>query len=76
VKRFVWILFLCTLLAGCQLPVAVNTAGPSSAPKTVELGAEFELKLGETALISGQQLRLTFDKVTEDSRCPSSVSCV
>lgn len=75
-KRLSWILFLCLFLAGCQLPPAPTVPGPSDAPKTVELGEEVELKPGETALVAEPQLRLTFDKVTEESRCPSSVSCV
>lgn len=74
VKRIGWILFLCALLAGCQLPIAVNTS-PSNVQKTVALGEAVELKPGETALVAEPQLRVTFDKVTEDSRCPSSVSC-
>lgn len=75
-KRLVWVLSLCLFLAGCQLPPGLTPSGPSAAPKTVELGEEVELRPGETALLAEPQLRLTFDKVTEESRCPSSVSCV
>ena len=39
-------------------------------------GAEFSLPLGQTAALSGTGYRITFDRVTEDSRCPVDVVCV
>ena len=39
-------------------------------------GAEFSLSLGKTAAITGTPYRITFNKVTEDSRCPVDVTCV
>ena len=39
-------------------------------------GAEFSLALGKSATISGTDYRITFNRVTEDSRCPADVQCV
>lgn len=41
-----------------------------------EPGAEFNLALGQTATLSGTAYRLTFNRVAEDSRCPTDVVCV
>lgn len=41
-----------------------------------QLGTEFTLTVGQTALISSEGLKLTFVKVTEDSRCPKGVECI
>ena len=39
-----------------------------------ELGKPFELKAAEVVTIQG--LRITFEEVSEDSRCPTGVQCV
>ena len=39
-------------------------------------GVEFNLAAGQTATLSGTGYRITFDRVTEDSRCPIDVVCV
>jgi hypothetical protein len=39
-------------------------------------GAEFSLSLGKTAAVTGTPYRITFNRVTEDSRCPADVTCV
>lgn len=39
-------------------------------------GVEFNLALGQTAALSGSGYRITFNRVTEDSRCPIDVVCV
>ena len=39
-------------------------------------GAEFNLALGQTAALSGTAYRITFDRVSEDSRCAVDVVCV
>lgn len=39
-------------------------------------GAAFSLPLGKTATVSGTGFRITFNRVTEDSRCPVDVTCV
>ncbi len=41
-----------------------------------ELGQDFSLAIGQSAVITGEELEITFEKVTEDSRCPTGVVCV
>jgi hypothetical protein len=43
--------------------------------KTVELGQEFSLHIGESASIK-KELQIKFLEITEDSRCPTGVVCV
>jgi hypothetical protein len=40
-----------------------------------ELGQDFSLAIGQSAVITGEELEITFEKVTEDSRCPTGVVC-
>jgi hypothetical protein len=56
-------------LAACDS----SPAGPST---DVPLGEEFTLKPGEWAAVQGTDLRVSFDKVVEDSRCPADVVCI
>lgn len=56
-------------LAACDS----SPAGPST---DVPLGEEFTLKPGESAAVQGTDLRVSFDKVVEDSRCPADVVCI
>jgi hypothetical protein len=41
----------------------------------IALGQEFTLQPGQTVVV-GDDLKLTFEGVVEDSRCPSKVTCV
>ena len=43
---------------------------------TVNLGEEFVLGTGQTVTINGEDLKITFIEVTEDSRCPRTVTCI
>ena len=56
------------LLLACE-------AGPGSA-SDVALGAEFTLAPGESAVAGDDGLRVSFESVTEDSRCPMDAICV
>jgi hypothetical protein len=49
---------------------------PASDLKQVALGQEFEIKVGERVLVENAGLKLSFEAVTEDSRCPEGVTCV
>jgi hypothetical protein len=40
------------------------------------LDEEFTLSIGQQVIIPGENLRLTFTGVSEDSRCPASVNCI
>ena len=55
------------------LTFASITAQPGESG--IVLDQEFKLKIGESAKAS-EGLRIEFDSVTEDSRCPKGVTCV
>jgi len=56
------------LLAGCS--TEVNTpAGPLP-------GQQFTLPIGQSVSIKGENLTIKFEKVTNDSRCPTGVQCI
>ena len=38
--------------------------------------SEFDLAVGESALVADGQLRVTFMQVSADSRCPAQVQCI
>lgn len=48
----------------------------SPAPTSLESPVELFLKVGETARLRGNILRLTFEEVSRDSRCPKDAFCV
>lgn len=50
----------------------------ASVEKTIvaEPGVAFSLHVGETAVLKGTGTRITFNKVTQESRCPTDVVCV
>lgn len=54
--------------AGCT-PVTNGTI--TATPST-----DFDLAMGASAIIEGSPLRIHFDSVPEDSRCPINVVCV
>ena len=45
-------------------------------PVVADPGVAFTLPLGKTAAVSGNGTRITFNRVTDDSRCPVDVVCV
>ena len=56
--------------------LACSSASEPGPPRTVSLGREFELRIGEEALLDGGQLSVTFTDLLADSRCPADVTCV
>lgn len=58
------------------LSLALLGAAAAPEPKKVGLGTTFELKAGESAEVAAVRLTVTFERVTEDSRCPLKVQCV
>ena len=40
------------------------------------LGEEFSLRIGQSVVITGEDLEIRFVEVSEDSRCPKGVTCV
>lgn len=45
-------------------------------PPGVSPGREFELELSQAVRIAGTDLKLRFEAVEQDSRCPADVTCV
>lgn len=57
---------------------ACNTANANEkaqATTKIVLGQPFELGLRKSATVPAQHLKVTFERVVEDSRCPSDVDC-
>ena len=58
------------------LGLAAALAGCGSDPIAPQVGEEFILSIGQSATIAGRGITITFQDVTEDSRCPSDVVCI
>ena len=52
------------------------SSGPTGPSEDVPLGRAFTLRPGESVTIESTDLIVSFEKVTEDSRCPADVTCV
>jgi hypothetical protein len=50
-------------------------AACSPADVTAGLGQQFMLYAGKTAVVTGENLKIKFVEVTEDTRCPYGVEC-
>ena len=77
------ITLLAALLAtvpGCASSASTGLArcndSPSDAIVCAALGEEFDLRVEDTAYITGTDLSVRVNGVPEDSRCPSDVTCV
>jgi hypothetical protein len=55
--------------------VSLGCAGHATQPSQVPLGQSFELRPGSSATLR-DGLKVTFDGVRSDSRCPMDVRCV
>jgi hypothetical protein len=66
--------WVAALVLGLAL-VACHTEQAAAKPLEINLNQVFALKGGQEATINGEDLRLRFDEVLEDSRCPKSVEC-
>jgi hypothetical protein len=58
------------------LAVAACAGESPTQPRRASLDQPFELQPGQTALVGNEDLRVTFEKVSEDSRCPTGATCV
>jgi hypothetical protein len=54
----------------------VCCAQADTKPAEVSPGQEFTLKLGQTARVKGEGLKVKFASVVEDSRCPKGEQCI
>jgi hypothetical protein len=61
------------LLAGL---IACGSSATNSGAASLELDTEGVLAAGAGATVKGTQLEVKFTGVSEDSRCPTDVSCV
>jgi hypothetical protein len=66
-KHLLWILpIIIVLLSGCARQTGeINAA----------LGEKFTLAIGQSASITGENLKVRFVEVVGDSRCPQGVEC-
>ncbi len=63
-------------IAVAAILVAIVGCAPVETAIVAEPGVEFSLSLGQTAVLNGGGPRITFRQVSEDSRCPTDVTCV
>lgn len=61
-----------------QFNTAIPTMSYESAypAVSVEIGQPFDLKINQSAYFQSSELAIKFVNITEDSRCPSDVTCV
>lgn len=63
-------------LIAALLTVAIGCASVETPVVAADPGVAFALPLGKTASVNGSRARITFNKVTDDSRCPVDVVCI
>ena len=63
------------LLASFVIVLLIGSCAGTGEVKT-SLGQEVSLSIGQSVLIAGEDLRIKFVEVSEDSRCPKGVTCV
>jgi hypothetical protein len=59
-----------------SMAAALASADGPAKPKEAQLGQDFRLKVGESARLAGEALRIAFEAVTSDSRCPKGEQCI
>jgi len=71
-----WLRLICLLIL---LPIILTAfagcAGNAAAVKAA-LGEAFAVGIGQTAEISGEDMKITFKEMVGDSRCPTGVTCI
>ena len=74
--RRIAFLFVALVSLACAGSGAVVGSNSPVVTKTVTVGQDFDLAPGQTAVVDGGALSVSFVKVAEDSRCPTGVQCV
>lgn len=70
IKNLTALLYCCAILAfSCSKKPKVGYS-------SIKLDDFFELKMGGSAVVADQDLKLTLTGVPEDSRCPKFVNCI
>jgi hypothetical protein len=68
--------FICLALIFTPLLLFLPGCADSTDDIKATLNQEFALSIGQSALITGENLQIKFQEVVEDSRCPKGVTCV
>lgn len=58
------------------LPAPVLSACAKAPKNEAPPGQEFTLSIGQSAVISSENITIKFADVTSDSRCPQNVTCI
>ncbi len=64
------------LLASLAIVLLLSSCIGSVDEDKARLGEEFTLPIGQSVVITGEDLDIKFVEVSEDSRCPKDVTCV
>jgi hypothetical protein len=63
------------MIAATVIMAAMHFAGAQEVVRA-ELDVPFELKVGQSAVIESEDIEVSFERVVQDSRCPSDVTCI
>lgn len=77
--RRLWIrsgLLLCSVLACAQSSTACETSTAACAIRSAPLDQDVTLAIGTAVEFGPSRVRVRFDGVLQDSRCPTDVQCV
>jgi hypothetical protein len=64
------------LLASLAIVLLLSSCIGSVDEGKARLGEEFSLPIGQSVVITGEDLDIKFVEVSEDSRCPKDVTCI
>jgi hypothetical protein len=68
--------FAIVAAVGCMTPSQPMPAGGVSPTIQVQTDRQFDLMAYQEAVVEGTSLRIRFNTVSNESRCPSDVQCV
>lgn len=63
-------------LLGARAEAGAYARRASSRAQSARVGRELKIRAGRSVTFKGEDLRLRFLRVAEDSRCPKNVECV
>ena len=63
-------------VSACGTPFQPALPNGGNADVVVQSGAEFDLRVGQTARIGGTGVTILLREIKNDSRCPTDVQCV
>ena len=64
------------LVASLTIVLLLSSFVGCSGEVKARLGEEFYLSIGQSIVITGEDLEIKFVEVSEDSRCPKDVTCI